>query len=108
LILVPLATLRLRPFSLSSVHPFEVTNITLSLVQSLPTKFSLRRATFAWLVVFGLKMSLMRRVTVAQWGIFLHFLCHFRTVARPSSGGCQSSLAPILGSFLLEGISPTS
>jgi hypothetical protein len=60
-------------------------------VRSLPTEFSLRRATFAWWVVFGLKMSLMRRATVG-----LHFPCHFRTVARPSAGSGQSSLAPIL------------
>jgi hypothetical protein len=62
------------------VHPFEVLNITLSLVRSLPTELSLRRTTFARRVVFGLKMSLMRRATVARRGISLS-ACTFRATS---------------------------
>jgi hypothetical protein len=76
-------------------------------------------------VVFGLKMSFLDRVTVARRVVLclkmsrhcrakghlhvgFHLSCHFRTVGRPSVGGGQSSFVPILGPFVLEGISPAS
>jgi hypothetical protein len=54
-----------------------------------------RSATFAWRVVFGLKMSLMHHV-MGHLPVGLCFPCHFCTVAHSSAGDGQSSSAPII------------
>jgi hypothetical protein len=67
-----------------------------SRTQNITLAFSLHHSTFARLVVFGLKMSLMRRATVPRRGIFWS-ACIFRVTFSRWFVSLQATASPLWG-----------